>query len=189
MSSRFFIADLLKGDCVAGSVWRHSRESQPFSTESCPFSWTIRDRSITFWSSRMFPGPRVLSQRLHRFGRNRFNFLAHALGELIDEVTHQQGNVFRAVAQGRNVNRKYVQAIVKVAAKLPLKNHLFQIAMSRSHNPNVYFFGPRTPQWLRIPALAEHAGVSVAAPAGYPQFHPETTNLDPLARAGLSSGR
>src|ERR1700675_245555 len=54
--SRSSIADLLKCGGVAGSVWRYSRESQLFLTERFPFSYTTADRSITFCSSRMFPG-------------------------------------------------------------------------------------------------------------------------------------
>src|SRR5208282_4416172 len=61
-------------------------------------------------------GPRISSQRLHRLERNRVNCLVHALAKLLDEVPHQQRNVFRAFAQCGNRNRKHVQSVVKVAA-------------------------------------------------------------------------
>ena len=100
-------------------------------------------------------GPRISSQHLHRFARNRINGLMHPLGKLLDEMQYEQRNVFRAFAQRRNDNWKNIQAVVEVAAKLLLLDHLFQVAMGRGHDSNVNSLRPGTAQSLEFPFLQD----------------------------------
>ena len=60
-----------------------------------------------------------------------------APAEILHEVAHQQRHVFRALAQCRNVNRKNIQAVVEVAAKVALGDQLWQIAIGRGHHADV----------------------------------------------------
>ena len=50
---------------------------------------------------------------------------------------------------------KNIQPVVEVAAKLFFPDHLFQIAMSRGHNPNVNFLRSRTAQPLEFSLLQD----------------------------------
>src|SRR5580704_6774525 len=99
--------------------------------------------------------PPVFSQGFHGSGWDRINRFVHLLRSLPDEMLHEQRNVIRALAQGRNRDWENIQAVIKIAAKLLLQNHLFQIAMGRGHNPNVNFFRPRTAQPLELALLQD----------------------------------
>ena len=50
-------------------------------------------------------------------------------------------NVVYAVAQRRQLDRKYVQPIVEIASKLTLGNHLRQVPVCRRNEPDVCFDG------------------------------------------------
>jgi len=65
--------------------------------------------------------------------QNSVDSLLHLLRELLGKVASQQRDIFPAFAQGRNPNRKYVQAIIKVTAKFARGNHRFKIAVGRRH--------------------------------------------------------
>src|SRR5205807_5379255 len=65
----------------------------------------------------------------HTGSGNRFDLLLHAAGVLLGEVTHQQRNVLRTLTQRRNLNGKDVEPVIKVAAELVFRDHLFQVAV------------------------------------------------------------
>ena len=54
-----------------------------------------------------------------------------------DKMLHEEWNVFRALAQGRNKNGENVETVVEVAAKLFRQNHLLQVAMGGRHDSRV----------------------------------------------------
>src|SRR4029077_11744859 len=51
-------------------------------------------------------------QPLHYRCRNRFDRLLHLLGELLDEMAYEQRNVFFAVSQRGDTDRKNIQPII-----------------------------------------------------------------------------
>ena len=61
------------------------------------------------------------------------------LRELLDEIAHQQRDVFSAFPQRRNPDREHVQAVEQIAAKLAVRDHLIQIAVSRCYEANIHF--------------------------------------------------
>src|SRR5215475_1128333 len=65
----------------------------------------------------------------HGVGGDTLNSLLHLSAELLGEIANQQGNIFGALTQGRNANRKNVQSVIQVAADLPGLRHLLQIAI------------------------------------------------------------
>jgi hypothetical protein len=52
-------------------------------------------------------------------------------------VFHQWSNVFASIPQGRQRDRKYIQAIVQVAAKLAALHHSLEVLVSRGHETYV----------------------------------------------------
>ena len=70
-------------------------------------------------------------------------------------MLHQERNILWPLAQWRNGNRKHVQAVVKIAAKLLFQNHLFQIAVCGSHDAHIHFFGSCAAQPLEFPLLQD----------------------------------
>src|SRR5215813_11230269 len=78
----------------------------------------ITARSITFCISRMSP--------------------AHPPREPLGEMAGKHRDVLGALAQGRQHDREYVQAIVEVAAKAAVGDHVRQIAVRCRHQTHVH---------------------------------------------------
>src|ERR1700730_19030156 len=70
-------------------------------------------------------------------------------------MPYEERDIVRPLTQGRDGNRKNIQAVIKITAKFFLQDHIFQIAMSRGYNPNVNFFRPRTAQSLELAFLQD----------------------------------
>ena len=77
-------------------------DSQLSSTMNSSVSHTITDRSITFCSSRTFPGQGYDLQAIERLFLDAPNRLARFPGVAIDEVLGEQRNVFSSFAQRRH---------------------------------------------------------------------------------------
>src|SRR3984885_5552100 len=99
--------------------------------------------------------PSVMNQSLHRFRGNRIDRLAHSSCGLLYKMLHQQRNILRTFPQGRNVDRKHIQAIIEIAAKLLVQDHSFQVTMGRGHNAHICFLCPRATQPLKFPLLQD----------------------------------
>src|SRR5947207_486788 len=76
-------------------------------------------------------------EALHRRRRDRPDLLLHFLSELLDEITHQQGNVFATLSQRRDADRKYIQTVEQIAAKFTIRDHLLQVSVGRSDKPDI----------------------------------------------------
>src|SRR5580692_490432 len=94
-----------------------------------------------------------MNQSLHRFRGDRIDRLAHSSCGLLYKMLHQQRNILRTLPQGRNVDRKHIQAIVEIAAKLLLQYHSFQVTMCCGHNAHVNFLRPRASQAFEFTLL------------------------------------
>ncbi len=84
-------------------------------------------------------GPAVSHQGIHRIWGDIVKLLVHFSRVQSGEVPYQFRNVFRALPEGRNVDRKYFQPIVKVLAKCSLLYHRCQIAMRGGDQADVDF--------------------------------------------------
>ena len=118
---------------------------------------------MKFSSSRMFPGQCQLRELLHGRSRNRFDLLLHAAAVLLREVANQQRNVLGTLAQRRNADRKDVQPIIQVAAKLAILDHLFEIAIRGRHQAHIHLLGASAAQPLKLAFLqsAQQLGLNL----------------------------
>ena len=73
-----------------------------------------------------------------------------------DEILHQQRNIFRPLAQRRQVHGDDVQPIVEILAERPLLHHLRQVGVGRGDDADVDLDGARVADALEL-ALLQHA--------------------------------
>src|SRR5262249_14372048 len=98
-------------------------------------------------------GPVPSRQSLHCSRRNRFDGLLHFLGELLDEMADEQRNVFFAVSQRRNTDRKDIQPVIQITAKFPVRNHLLEIAIRGRHQADIRLPCKRAAETFKFPLL------------------------------------
>ncbi len=123
-----------------------------------PQHWTGRENHSAFDYVLEFANvsrPWVLHQSLHRFAGNRINRPVHPSRRMLHEMPHERWYVPRTFAQWGNGDRENVEPIVKIAPKLLLCDHLFQVPMGRSYDPNVDSLRPRATQTLEFPLLQD----------------------------------
>ncbi len=65
----------------------------------------------------------MLRQRFHVFRQNLLDSLVHMLRIFVHKVPHQNGDVFRALAEWRDFDRKYIEPVVQVRAESPVGHH------------------------------------------------------------------
>src|SRR5438105_2689162 len=80
--------------------------------------------------------PGIPEQPVHR-GRAQAQGAALPLGEPAEEMLGQARNILPALAQRRERDRNYVEAIEEVLAELALVDHLLEIAVGGSDDPDV----------------------------------------------------
>src|SRR5205823_9832859 len=97
--------------------------------------------------------PMPSGKPLHRCSRNRLNPFLHSPSILLRKVTHQQRNVFRPLPQWRNSNRKNIEPVIQVAAKLTVLDHLFKVAICCCHQSNIYLLCPCATQPFKFALL------------------------------------
>src|SRR5271157_5469409 len=85
--------------------------------------------------------PIVSRQSLYGRGWNLLDLAVQSFSVLLGEVPDEQWNVALALSQRRHGQRKHVQPIVKVAAKLASVDHLLQIPVRGGHQPDVDAYG------------------------------------------------
>src|SRR5579864_1264269 len=84
---------------------------------------------------------------------NRFDLPLHTAAILMREVADQERNVSGTFAQGWDADRKYIQAIVQVAAELAILHHLFEITIGRRHQPHIHLLGSVAAQPFKLTFL------------------------------------
>jgi len=82
----------------------------------CAFDEILKFTDITW--------PGMGDKILPYFGGNFVDLLAHSLREYLDEVLHKEWDVLKTVSQGRHGDRKHVEPVIKVTAKVLLRNHV-----------------------------------------------------------------
>src|SRR5580704_9541486 len=81
--------------------------------------------------------PRIVNQGVHDIGRNVLDGFVLAAAEFLHEVTNQQRNIFRTLAQCGKLNRKNVETIVEVTAELLLGNQLCKVGVGGGDNAHI----------------------------------------------------
>src|SRR5208337_4415713 len=81
--------------------------------------------------------PVIACKGVHFLSRDGFNTAVHQARVFLHEIAHQQGDIFAAFAEGWNHDGEDVQAIVKVAAKKALFNHVSEVAVCSRHDANI----------------------------------------------------
>src|SRR5580692_11551026 len=63
---------------------------------------------------------------------------------------HQRSNVFAAIPEGRQRDRKNIQTIVQVAAKFPTVYHSLEVPVRRGDEAHVYAMGTTTSETFEL---------------------------------------
>src|SRR5689334_598955 len=83
------------------------------------------------------PRPVIPREGFHRGCRNVVDGPAHSLCMFLNEVAREQRYVFAALPKRRHAQRKDVEPVVQVGAKLVLVHHRLQVAVRGSHEADV----------------------------------------------------
>ena len=73
--------------------------------------------------------PGIAFEGFHGFRGNGLDAAVHSARIHLDEETDEQGNVFGALAEGRDADGEDVEAVVEVAAELAIGHHCGEIAI------------------------------------------------------------
>src|SRR2546425_4903639 len=101
-------------------------------------------------------GPRVAHEPLHHIGRNRLDAPAETSGVVRDEVAHEKRDILGPLAKGREIDRKDVQPVVEIGAKLSRLDQLLERPVRRGDDPDVAPDRVRAADPLEL-LLLEHA--------------------------------
>jgi len=63
------------------------------------------------------------------------------LAEFLYEISGQKWNIVTTLAEWRNVDRNYVQTIVKIAAEFPFFHRGQQVSIGCCHNSHIHLYG------------------------------------------------
>jgi len=83
------------------------------------------------------------------------------MGKEFDVMLHERRNVFASISQGRQCDRKYIQAIVQIAAKFSTLHHSLEVLVSRGDQTHVDAMCAPAPETLEFLFLqnAEELGL------------------------------
>src|SRR5579862_10009272 len=112
----------------------------------------------------------IANQGVHRFRRNGVDLPVVPSTELLDEVPHQQGNVFSPLAQRRDSNRKYVESIVQIGSKSLVFHHRFQVAIRCGYKAGIRPEGPCTAQAFELAFLQHAQKLRLELERNFPDF-------------------
>src|SRR5260370_40508173 len=101
------------------------------------------------------PRPLIRDECGHRFRRNVFDLLNHPAGINLDKMFHQRRNIFPALPQRWQRDRKHIQPVVEIAAKFVALHHFDQIPVGRGYEPNVHLVSPSAAQALELLLLQD----------------------------------
>src|ERR1700680_1486088 len=83
-------------------------------------------------------GPMVAFESGNGLRGNGFDVAVHSAGITLGKISQQRGDVFGALPERGNRKWKDIQAIKKIAAELPVLDHVAQVAVRGSHHPDVH---------------------------------------------------
>ena len=104
----------------------------------------LRDNHGTFDGIFEFAdiaGPLITIEQCHGRRRDAGDALVHRSRELAHEMLDEDGDVALAIAQGRQLNLKHVEAIEKVGPEPPFFDELLQMLVCRGDAAEVHVNG------------------------------------------------
>src|SRR5215469_3657846 len=87
-----------------------------------------------------WPGVRL--QKLECLLLNAADVFASFSGKTGNEVLHQNGNIFCAFSERRDVDREDLESVEQILSKCPCSNRFLQIAVSRCQDTHIH------PNWF-----------------------------------------
>jgi hypothetical protein len=70
----------------------------------------------------------------------------YAVAKDLDKMFHKGGNIFTALSQGRQLDRKYIQTKIEITTKFAISHHLGQVTVGCSDKPNIHLVSPTATQ-------------------------------------------
>src|SRR5713226_3905535 len=149
VSLRFLQSNCLQGFCFGVGLQARERGVQDVarSEDYAPLDEILELANV--------PRPLIGGECRHCFRRNVFDWLSHPAGINLDKMFHQRWNVFPALPQRWQWDRKHIQTVVEVATKFVALHHVNQIPVGRSYEANVYLVSPAAAQALEF-LLLQH---------------------------------
>ena len=92
-------------------------------------------------------------QKVNGLRRNLYVAATELRGVMIDVVVDDGRNLRAPLAQGWHAQANHVQAIVKVFAETPLRDHLFKVCVSCGDDPHVNLRGALLAERLNLAFL------------------------------------
>ena len=97
--------------------------------------------------------PMMAFERFHHFLGDAVDRFVLSLGELSNEVSCQKRDIAVSFPQGRQVDGKDIQPVVKIGAKLLLLDHAPQVLIGRRDHAHVHWDGAAATKALDLPLL------------------------------------
>ena len=82
-------------------------------------------------------GPAVVHHALQHVARDPADVVSMNLSQLVNEPIHQQGDVFFALTQRRQMHLKHVDAVIEIFPKVARGDQRLEVAIRRRHEPHV----------------------------------------------------
>jgi len=96
------------------------------------------------------PRPRIGLKGRKRLGRNLIDALPHAPGKDLDVMQHEERDILGSLPERRQLDRKNVKTVVKIAAELIVIDHFRQISVRCRDQPDVHCVSPAAAQALKL---------------------------------------
>src|SRR5690242_9634320 len=101
------------------------------------------------------PRPGVANQDAHGFFKDGLDGFVHGRSKLLNEIFHELRDVGFPFAQRWQINRKSIQPVVQILAEFPVPNHLLQVLVGRSNDPNIDSRGANATHGLELTLLED----------------------------------
>src|SRR5690348_14162851 len=116
------------------------------------------------------PGPSVLFEHLRCRLRYSPDFLAEPSRIFVHKIPCKQRDVARALPQRRHGNRKYIQAVVEVAAECPFLDHLPEIPICGRNDAHIHRDGLGAPEAFKLFFLQSSEQLGLKLQRNVPDF-------------------
>src|ERR1700738_4457978 len=116
-----------------------------FADDQRPFDHILQFANIS--------RPRIGPQSIQSCFPYLADFLSRFPCEPIDEVFSQHGDIFFAVAQRGNLDRKHIKAIEEIAAKCAGSNSVLQVTVGGGDHSHISSNEPISTYSLKFPLL------------------------------------
>jgi hypothetical protein len=108
-------------------------------------------------------GPEIVLENLNRLGSQCRCFPAVFPGKVIQEIGRQRNDVFPAVTQRRDLERKDVEPVIQILAKIAELDFAFKIFIGGCDNTDIHLDGTVSPNRRKALLLqnSKHLGLGL----------------------------